>query len=629
MRAGVAVLGLALLGAIASLSMLPRLRFDHDTRSLLREDAAADEVEAALSRDFGAEDILLLAWEIEAFDAAAFRRVRAVAADLAAIPGLEKTYSIGGRPVTVRVGKVLRPLNETDFETGEKRAAARAALLEAEPYLGTLYSPDLDVVAVASSFRPAPLGERMATLAAVRAVARRHGTNAGPIHVAGVTALTADAGAYALADLRRIGLLALAAAVVVLLALCRSLRETLAAVIATCLPPLLALGVAAAFELPLTALGAALFPVLAVVGITSSVHLLHAYGERVAAGTRPRAAAFAAAASLAAPILLSLGTTAVAFGSLEATGVPAFRAGGLVVALGMVIAMPVVLLALPTLLVVLRPGPRRAPRASRAGGAVTRAILTRPGAIAATGLAATLAGAWCASRADLRVEVLQAFQPESEIARTYAFLEDRLTPTVPIDLVLDAYDGRSAAEVAAELESFGAHAVEQPGVERALSLATLLRYGKKVSPLPLNDALALGVLRSPLYADTTRRFWDWERNRYRLKLRVREGTPPAVLDTLGAQAANLKTGKGRLTGLYVRAVGTSRALVGDLVRGAAWMTLLAVVLIALVFRSWRLGVAALLPNVLPVAVVLGGAALVGAPFDVSVVAVGAVAVGLA
>jgi predicted RND superfamily exporter protein len=156
-----------------------------------------------------------------------------------------------------------------------------------------------------------------------------------------------------------------------------------------------------------------------------------------------------------------------------------------------------------------------------------------------------------------------------------------------------------------------------------------VRYGRRVSPIPVDDAAALAVLRSPLFAGTTKRFWEWEHGRYRVKLRVREGAPPAVLDRLEDEARAIRTGKARLTGLYVRAVGTARRLVSDLVRGALLMTLVTLATVGVALRSVRLAAAALLPNLLPVALVFGGAALAGIPFDVSVVAVGAVAVGLA
>jgi hypothetical protein len=110
---------------------------------------------------------------------------------------------------------------------------------------------------------------------------------------------------------------------------------------------------------------------------------------------------------------------------------------------------------------------------------------------------------------------------------------------------------------------------------------------------------------------------------------VREGTPPEVLDRLQAATDEFESGDATLTGLYVRAVGTTRRLVRDLARGTLLMGLVVMATVGVALRSWRLGLAALAPNLLPPAVVFGGTALAGVALDVSAVAVGAVAVGLA
>jgi len=632
MRAGpvlLALLAVVAAGAAGTLA-LRGLRFDHNTRSLLRRDAAADRTEATLASDFGAEDILLLAWRSDGLDPAELARIRRIREELSAIDGLEEVYGLGGPEIAVRLeGEfVFHPVRPRDVETPERRAKLAGALRHA-PYYGILYNADLDALGVASSFVPAPWPKRRATLEKVREVARRHEAPGRRIHVAGVTALTADAGAYAVQDLRRIGLLALAVSVAVLLVLCRSVRETLVAVAATGLPPLLALGFASAFDIPVTALGAALFPVLAVVGITSSVHLLNAYGEERAAGAASDAAARAAARRLAAPIVLSLSTTGVAFASLRATGVPAFHAGGEVVAVGMFLAIPVVLLGIPAALAFLHlPPPKKrkdAPRLDAAAGVIGR----RAPWIAAAATVLAVGGLALLPRADVRVHVLQAFQPESRIARTYRFLEDNLTATVPVDVLLDARKEATEAEIVADLERFDRRAESDAWVHSALSLATLVRYGQRISPIPVDEPAALLVLRSPQFAHVTKRFEDREARRYRIKLRVHEGSPPEVLERLEEAADGLETGTGRLTGLYVRAVGTTRHLVRDLLRGSALMTLLVLATIVVALRSVRLGFAAVVPNVLPVAVVFGGAVLLGWPLDVSSVAVGAVAIGLA
>jgi predicted RND superfamily exporter protein len=102
-----------------------------------------------------------------------------------------------------------------------------------------------------------------------------------------------------------------------------------------------------------------------------------------------------------------------------------------------------------------------------------------------------------------------------------------------------------------------------------------------------------------------------------------------VLDELESARRLVTCGPSYLTGLYVRAVHTTRALVGDLARGILAMLLAVSLLIGVVMRSVRFALAALISNLLPPLVVFAGAAALGFPLDISAVAVGGVAVGLA
>ncbi|MHC4941082.1 MAG: efflux RND transporter permease subunit [Planctomycetota bacterium] len=609
------VLGLLLLLGVAAASHLPLLRFDHDTRSLLRADASEDRREAILKERFGSDDILLVAWEVEdALEPETFARIGAITRELAAIDGLEEMYSIASPRVLLPLTRnaLPRPIADADLATPEAREIVAEALRAAPVYVGTICNESLTVVAAAGTLAPGPREEREATIRAVRAVARRHGD----LHVSGVTALALAASEYAVADLLEVGGAALLVSIVVLLILCGSFRETLIAVVATGLPPLLTLGLAAFLGWPITALGAALFPVLAVVGITSAVHLLNAYGiERDGR---------AAARRVAPPILLSLATTALAFGALRFTGVPAFRAAGTLVGAGVLIAIPVVLLGVPAMLDLVRPPARRrlATRLDRPLVALYRWVARRPRTVVAGALILALAAVPLAWGAPVQVDVLQSFEPDSDIARTYRFLEDKLTATLPVDLVVEA----GPEPPLAELRAFETQALAVPGVESALGLQSLVAYGRSITPL--GETAALTFLRTAL-ARITERFEHRESGSYRVKLRVREGTPPAVLDELEAVRASTISSESSYTGLYVRAVRTTRALIGDLAKATLLMIAIVSLIVGLALRSVRFAIAAALPNLLAPLLVFAGAALAGVALDVSAVAVGGVAVGLA
>jgi predicted RND superfamily exporter protein len=399
------------------------------------------------------------------------------------------------------------------------------------------------------------------------------------------------------------------------------------AVFATALPPLYALGLAAAAGWPISALGAALFPVLGVVGITSTVHLLNAFGEhRLHAPLST--AAWGAAREVARPVALSLVTTAAAFYSLHATRVPAFEAGGLIVGVGVLFAIPVVLLGVPAALCVVRPSPSRRIAARLDAPLVALARMTRRHFVfwSTAGIVLVVGACLAARRAPVEVNVLQAFQPQTEIARTYRFLEERLTATLPVDIVWSANADADVGAILEDLRELDRAVVALPGVDSALGMQSLVDYGQSIAPL--GEAATVTFLRNFL-GRITQRFEHQESRSYRVKVRVREGTPPEVLDAIESRADEVKTGDATVTGLYVRAVHTTRTLVGDLFRGTAFMVAFVVVVAGIALRSWRLGLAAVIPNALPPAAVFGGAGLLGLSLDVSAVAVGAVAVGLA
>jgi predicted RND superfamily exporter protein len=622
------LVALLALAAIPCALTLPRLRFDHDTRSLLREDPEEDAREAALVRSFGSEDVLLVAYESDVLDPAEFDELAALTAEIAAIGGLEECYSLASDVVKFPLGFLLRPLAREDLLAPARREATRRALVEATIYKGTIYSDALDVVAVAATIRPGPREARERAVREVREVARRREKEGRTLHVAGVTALSMDASEYAVEDMKRIGALALAASVGVLLLLCRSLVETLVAAAATALPPLFALAAAAALDLPVTALSAALFPVLAVVGITGSVHVLSAYGEARHGGAPAEDAAALVARRLRGPIVLSFLTTAAGFLTLEATGVPAFRAGGRIVAIGMLFAIPVILLAIPSALAWMRPMPRDRPGRLGQGLARLAAWATRRRvAVGALSVLVCALGALALPRARIRVDVLQAFEPRSRIARTYRFLEERLTATVPVDAVLEPEAGAGIERVLEDLGAFAGRA-EEAGAQSAMSLATLVDFGRRASPVAIDTRGALDYLREN-FAAITSRFEDRARGRYRVKIRIPDGSAPAVLDRFAAAARGAATGTMELTGLYRRAVGTTRDLVHNLATSAALMAAVVLATVAVALRSPRLGLAAVVPNVLPPLAVFGTAALSGILLDVSAVAVGAVSIGLA
>ncbi|MEE8106264.1 MAG: MMPL family transporter [Planctomycetota bacterium] len=636
-RAGpLAFLAAAFLAAAAALFALPSLKFSHDAGSLLRGDAQANERQVELRRAFGSDDIVLIAWSASVLDPAEFARLLEVTRAVESVRGLEDVYSLAGDNVPLPLDS-LRGMSERDLATPESRAALAKALRASKIYEGTLYNSALDTLAIATTVAPAPEADRAAVIDELRAVLDGFEEPESPIHLAGVTALAQDASRYAFADLKRVGVIASIVALALLFLLCGSWRETLAVAVATALPGLYALGLAAVLGLPITAFGAALFPIVAVVGLTASVHLLNAFGELRRRGATVEEAAARARARIAAPTMLSLSSSALAFLLIGATGVPAIRDGGILVAMGLMGAFPIVLFGIPELLVLLKPPARRAPalradrfilRLDRFGRRRRRELLV----LGSLGLLVAMA-AFPGARAD--ATVFHAFHPDSRVARTYRFLDERLTAVMPADLVIRKTAGASTADVLRDLETVERELGTIEGIDSVMSFASLVRFGAAI--LGMDDrsvtepsvlTAVLPIIRGP-YASITHRFEDARKEIYRVKIRMRSDAPSASLDAIRSVAADLKSGDAYVTGLFPLAVDTAHRVASDLSRGVVLMLSVVVLIVGLSLRSWRLAAASVLPNLLPVTLVLGGAAMFGGSLGIAAVAAASVAIGLA
>ena len=122
------------LGALASILSLSELSFDHDSRSLLREDATETAWQEELADTFGAEDIVLIAWPVRsALDPGEFEVLQQLTRDLKAMDGLEETYSLASPEVPLALDR-LRAMTRDDLVDPARRARVKKALLASRVY---------------------------------------------------------------------------------------------------------------------------------------------------------------------------------------------------------------------------------------------------------------------------------------------------------------------------------------------------------------------------------------------------------------------------------------------------------------------------------------------------------------
>ncbi|MFM7107367.1 MAG: efflux RND transporter permease subunit [Planctomycetaceae bacterium] len=219
-------------------------------------------------------------------------------------------------------------------------------------------------------------------------------------------------------------------------------------------------------------------PVLVLVlGVSAGIHLVNYLAEARAAG--PDRVAGRAIRLGFMPCLLSAGTTAIGLVSLVVSELEPIRVFGLHGAIGVMGSLVAGFLVLPGLYE--RWPPRRtggtlADGEPAAGRRVADAVVRHAGPIVAVCFAAMAAAGAGVSGVRTSVRLDRLFAADSRLIRDYAWIEDHVGPTVPIEVVV-AFGPDSDVRVAdrvAIVRRVGERLAGMPGVRGVLSAAAFL-----------------------------------------------------------------------------------------------------------------------------------------------------------
>jgi hypothetical protein len=242
-------------------------------------------------------------------------------------------------------------------------------------------------------------------------------------------------------DSLRLSVLMIAVMLGVLWLVFRSVRLALLPVVSVAGAAVSTYGLLAAASIPMTALIAAVPPLLVVIGTAATMHLITAYSR--SERREPREASSEAAEDVGAGAFWCAVTTAAGFASFLWSDLPIFRDFGLVAAIGVVLTFLVTFTVIPALLVATTPAPKklhaRPELVSHVLGASHDAVLRRPGLVLGLGLGILLAFALGATR--LRYATDVGFGEQSFVLRSVRFIEANFRKPMTTELVVSLPPG--------------------------------------------------------------------------------------------------------------------------------------------------------------------------------------------
>ncbi len=383
---------------------------------------------------------------------------------------------------------------------------------------------------------------------------------------------------------------------------------------------------------------------LLVVAVADGVHLLARFEEQLRAGLERRAALAAALRSVGAACVLTTATSVLAFLSLLGTQMAVLHSFAIITAGGFVFALLINLTLLPAALARFKARPNNPSR--RWQPALERMVtgLVQPKAArawVAVGILLVGASLVLGSGAGIDFFLSGVLPADHQVSRGNRLLDDELGGMLPIEIQVRGEPGTvlepavlvglRALEDRVRIEGFSGvlglagqlsglrRAVSgEPGLpgtrEEAAELLLLAEIGTPPGGLYLSDS-EHSIARIAATAPDLGGRW--------LQLR-RERLEAAGAELLGELGLSV-----HVTGSAVVSAAGFNTLAEELVRGLLVALLVIVLIIGVLFRSWRMALVSLLPNVLPLLLVLAWYGATGRHLDLFPAVLLTIAVGIA
>lgn len=608
---------------------------------------------AEARKHFGADDYLLIAVVCDdVFVPENLLRLRSLHQRIERLPGVAEVLSLSNVPYarSMEDGASLEKLIPEKIEASPRLTEARTAATTDKLFAGNLVSADARTAALTVLLKPNPTKVRHDVTRQIYDLTKQSGF--GQSFLAGDPFSQWRATEAVKKDLTLFLPLTIVL-IATLLWLC--FRSAIAVVL-----PLAAIGIGLLWLIGLMALLGADFTILALmlptlmlaIGCSYLIHVLNQIGIAQAAQTGAEKAAVLESAMkfINLPVLVSALTIIAGFLSLAFTEIPAIRSTAVFAAIGAAFTMILSLTFIPAVLVVL-PGRALDFRCGLQGKMVglleglgqwatshQRLLYT----LTALLIIASVIGV---GRIEIDIDYFHFFKPNSETSVNLAEINKRLAGAVTFDIVVE---GKQAGDLEspevlrriADLQSFAEQHrnADGKGIDRVLSVVDFIKHLNRAfnrnevaaGAIPTDKRVISDLLSE---RDQLKGFLSEDGRNARLLVRSNlsgsQAMAAAIREVEAKGKALLPEFRVYATGTFVLLNRTSDQIAGEQVQSIAIALVTIFVMLALLFRSLRVGLTALVPNLIPVLFFFGFMGWRGIPLNLTTSLVASMVLGLA
>ncbi len=602
-------------------------------------------------------DVIVLLKGQDLFRSEGLALVQRLTDALERVDGIEKVVNILNAPFIEGTDDGIRiePLAETlpDDPAGIEELKEKA--LGNRLFRRWLISEDGTTLALFARLAPRVQTEKdkRPVVAAVQSVTDSIVGNRFPVYYSGIPTIQKEYTDQGLRDLWGFIVLSAAIVSVFLFITFRSAAGVYLPQATVITSVILWLGLMALFQQKINIINYVIPSLLLVYGIADSIHLIHRYYEELGKGHTKREALLLTIRHMGVACFLTSFTTAVGFFSLTTATIHIVETFGLFAGIGILMAYLVTILLLPILLS-LHPTPDLKGKIWAGQGMVERILAAmgrvnerHPKLIVGSGLFLFLGSLLLCTRINIETFILEELTADNPVVQANHIMEEEMMGvfSYQIQVASGEPEGALEPEFLARLDELETFVAGQPWIRKTLSVVDILKE--------MNQAMHRGdpaFYRVPESRELVAQYlllYEVSGNRDDIDVLL---TPDGSYVRLASQGVDMGTrnffdlkerteakaaalflppASARVTGRTLLAQRALNNVIRDMLVSIISAFGIICIAVSLTYRSVRVGLVSMVPNVIPLVFTLGFMGLVGITLRTSTLIIFAISLGIA
>ena len=492
--------------------------------------------------------------------------------------------------------------------------------------------------------------------------------NHAELHLGGVPMIVSDMMGFIRHDLVVFGLAVLGILAAMLAVVFRQLRWVILPLLTAAATNLVTVGFLGMVGWPVTVVSSNFLALVLIFSLSLIIHLIVRYRElhQQKPDAEQRWLVSTTLRAKAAPCFFTVLTTMVAFGSLVVSGIRPVIDFGWIMVFALSASMVLSFTLFPSMLMLMKPGTPK--QGTDIIGLImkffARLVDNHQRKLLFTGVLLLILGIAGVSRLTVENRFIDYFHSSTEIYQGMKLIDEKLGGTTPLDVIIDApfeepvedemeedpfyeeeYGGITNTSywfntfMFEEIAKIHQYLDELPETGKVLSLNTTNRVLDKLDDKKMLDDFFLSIVykRMPeeIKSQVINPYLSNDGQQMRFSIRVYESdTELNRKELLDKIRTHLEKERGQygeqvhLSGMVVLYNNLLQSLFQSQIQTLGVVFFVIMLTFAAVFRSFKVAVIAIIPNILPAILVLGVLGGLGIPLDIMTITIAAIAVGI-